>query len=82
LPEHLVIAVNFQIEGFCTLRRFTNPVIDFPIFPRSVRVRDLVILIISVHEILHDGGTFKQLNGLTILERVREGGNPTIRVYV
>lgn len=56
------------------------PVIDLPMLPRAVGVRDLVVLVISVHKVLHDGGTLKKPNGLAIFKGVRQGGDAAIGV--
>lgn len=58
----------------------THPVVHLPVLSRAVGVGDLVVLVVAVHEVLHDGGALKQPDGLAVLEDVREGRDAAVGV--
>lgn len=39
-----------------------------------------MVLVVAVHEVLHDGGALKQPDGLAVLEDVREGRDAAVGV--
>ena len=47
-----------------------------------MRIRDLVVLVVPVHEILQDGATFPDLEVVAILVRVDDGRNAVVGVDV
>ena len=57
-----------------------HPVIDLPVFLSISGVRDLVVLVVPVHQILHDGTALKQPDGRAIGEGVRQGRETPIGV--
>lgn len=58
----------------------TYPVVHLPVLPRAVGVGDLVVLVVAVHEVLHDGGAFEQPDGLAVLEDICEGRDAAVGV--
>lgn len=57
-----------------------QPVVHLVILPRSLRVRDLVILVVLLSQILKDASGLEETNLLAIGERVRDSGNTSIGI--
>lgn len=47
---------------------------------RITRVRDLVVLVVAVDEVLEDGTRLKDANGLAVGPCVSDGGNAAVGV--
>ena len=58
----------------------TNPIIGLVVLPRPAGVRQLVVRVVAVNEILHDGTALEQVDRLAISEGVRYGRNASIGV--
>jgi len=48
---------------------------------RSLRIADLVVRIILLDEVLHDGARLEEIDSLAISEGIRQGWNATIGIY-
>lgn len=58
----------------------TYPVIHLIELSRSTWIRDLVVFVILIHQILLNTSRFKQANSLPIRESIRQSWNPSIRI--
>ena len=60
--------------------KLSHPVVGFVVFSRAMRIRDLVVLVVPVDQVLHDGAALKEADAASIVEVVRQGGNPPIGI--
>lgn len=58
----------------------THPADHLPVLPRPIWVRDLVILVIPGDEVLQDGATLKDADGLPVLGGVGDGRDAAVGV--
>lgn len=57
------------------------PAGDFPVLGSTLGVRNLVVLVVPLHEVLQDGAALKDANLLAV-QGICEGGNAAIGVDV
>lgn len=57
-----------------------QPVVRLVVLATSFGVRDFVLGVVSLHEVLHDASRLEQVDGLTIGEFIGQGRDAAIRV--
>lgn len=70
----------FQIERWENSKIY--PACHLPVLFAAMRIRDLVVLVVPVHEILQDGATFPDFEVVATLVVVDDGRNAAIGVNV
>lgn len=87
LPLHRTEATHLPVKlrpplakPFSSELEGTNPVVRLIILPRAPRIRALVLGVVTVNKVLHDGTTLEQVDRLAVREGVRQGRNTSIGV--
>jgi hypothetical protein len=82
LPHELVLGLVSQLEEGSVQDRVAEayPADCVPVFFGSVRIRDLVILVVRGYYILEDSTTFEDLDLAPARVLISEGGNATVGV--
>ncbi|TLD10659.1 hypothetical protein PgNI_05816 [Pyricularia grisea] len=74
--------VRLTLHGTKAAHLPVEPVLDLVVLSGTVGVRHLVLRVITVHEVLHDGGALKQVDGLAIGKSVGQCWDATVGVDV
>lgn len=80
LPKQLVGIVSTTRTVRPQVILSTYPVIDLPMFTRTIWERDPVVFVISVNEVLHDRSALEQLDDLAIFKPVRQSRDSSIGI--
>lgn len=72
--------ILFFLDAVPLSHNLTYPAGDFPVLTRPMRIRNLVVFVVAVRQVLQDGTALKDADLLAVLKLVRQGGDATIGV--
>ena len=72
--------VSLPLHGTQAAHLPEQPALRLVVLLAALRVRDLVVLVVALDEVLHDGAGLEERNGRAVLELVGKGGDAAVGV--